>query len=85
MRAAAAHDVRGKISGMAFQAEPKKTAIPITCPHCKQEQFVHVTPRVDIAQPGAQMLHCVKCNGEIKVTILDQVAGDPFKVESPKA
>lgn len=75
---------RGKVSYMAYQPEPAKTAIPITCPHCKKEQFVHVAPRAGIAQPGMHTIQCVKCKGEISLTLLDQVVGDPFEAESPK-
>ena len=68
-----------KSGGMAHQPEPRHTAIPVSCPHCKQKQFVHVGPRAGIAQPGNQTINCVKCKGEISVTILDQIVGDPFK------
>jgi hypothetical protein len=64
---------------MAHQPEPRHTAIPVLCPHCKQKQFVHVAPRASIAQPGDQTINCVKCKGEISVTILDQIVGDPFE------
>jgi hypothetical protein len=63
---------------MAHQSEQPHTALPILCPHCGQQQFVHVAPRVGIAQPGTHSVYCVKCNGEIILDIKDQIVGEPF-------
>jgi hypothetical protein len=53
--------------------------MPISCPHCQQKQVIHVVAREGIAQLGKQTINCLKCKGEIEVTIPDQIAGGPFE------
>jgi transcription elongation factor Elf1 len=60
---------------MTDQSKPSPTEIPISCPHCKQEQVIHVVARAGIAQLGKQTINCVKCKAEIDVTVPDQIVG----------
>jgi hypothetical protein len=63
---------------MTHQPEPPHTALPIFCPKCGQKQFIHVAPRVGIAQAGTHTVHCVNCKAEINLDINDQIVGEPF-------
>jgi transcription elongation factor Elf1 len=66
---------------MVDQSKPSPIVIPVSCPHCKQKQVIHVVARAGVAQLGNQTINCVKCKAEIDVTIPDQIVGGPFEAE----
>jgi DNA-directed RNA polymerase subunit M/transcription elongation factor TFIIS len=72
-------NTRDRIRRMVDQSKPSPTVMPISCPHCQQKQVIHVVAREGIAQLGKQTINCLKCKGEIEVTIPDQIAGGPFE------
>jgi hypothetical protein len=64
---------------MVDQSKPSPTVIPVSCPHCKQMQVIHVVAREGVAQLGNQTINCLKCKAVIDVTVPDQIVGGPFE------
>src|ERR1700732_2424730 len=55
----AAPSARGKIPPMVDQSKPSPTVIPVSCPHCKQMQVIHVVAPAGRAAAGGQAMNSV--------------------------
>jgi hypothetical protein len=65
---------------MASPTRLPHVAIPISCPHCKQEQIVHIHARTGFLQIADQTVRCAnaECGKYFDVLLPDEIIGGPF-------
>ena len=53
-------------------------AIPVSCPTCHEDQFVHIHARAGIVQMNPQAIECLKCHAIFDVMVPDEIIAGPF-------
>ena len=58
--------------------EDRYVVMTISCPHCKQEQDVHVRARTGAAQINPQDVRCLVCKKAFETMVPDRIVDGPF-------
>ena len=72
----------GRGGKMVEEASPMHIKVEISCPHCEQEQVVHVRAKQGFAQVGPHPVVCLKCQHEFEAPVLDVIVAGPFRAMS---
>jgi hypothetical protein len=52
--------------------------VPVSCPHCEQNQLVQIRARAGFSQMNDQMVECLKCKRGFDVMLPDEITGGPY-------
>ena len=63
---------------MIPMTEDRYVVMTISCPHCKQEQDVHVRARTGASQVHPQDVRCLTCKKAFETMVPDRIIDGPF-------
>ena len=52
--------------------------VVVECPRCKVQQKLHIAARAGLKFTGSEIISCINCDHQFKVTIPDKIVGGPF-------
>ena len=67
-----------------MEVQPARyVAIPVSCPTCYEDQFVHIHARAGIVQMNPQAIECLKCHAIFDVMVPDEIIAAHFRRRAP--